>query len=204
MEITDINLQQGVWFFPSTFFPKVWQYLFVRSNQLRCPIPVQLIRKPYIMSTGHGAECLITHRKPYPFPIPLKRNNHRRAWELARVIMSFDSSHCFTIFISGVACVTAHQLAAFHKVRPVNHTYSSEDISISPAKFPWVRQLWRTETPWRVRCAPEEFLIDCQRVNVKCKAPRSISSWLVFMCHLLFGLDEVIKILSWEDFPHVF
>lgn len=55
--------------------------------------------------------------------------------------MSFDSSHCFIIFISEVACATAHQLATFPKVCPVNHTFSSEDISMSPVKSPWFRQL---------------------------------------------------------------
>lgn len=93
------------------------------------------------MSTGHEAECLIAHRKPYPFPIPLKCDNCQRAWKLLGVIMGFDANHCFIIFISEVACVTACQLEAFHKVHATNHTYSSEDISVSPEKPPLFQQL---------------------------------------------------------------
>jgi len=56
--------------------------------------------------------------------------------ELLRVITSFDSNKSFIIFISEVACMTAHWLAVFHKVHPVNHTYSREKISIGSEKSP--------------------------------------------------------------------
>lgn len=73
--------------FPSPFFPKVFWYLFDKSNSRR--VNQETIHYEHKECTGSSpwAKHSITHTKQYPFPILLQCNNHQGAWELVKAII---------------------------------------------------------------------------------------------------------------------